>query len=320
MKHGIGVSNGSDAIVASLMALDISPGDEVIVPTFTFFATAGSVLRVGARPVLVDILSDTFNIDPEAVADAVTKRTRAIIPVHLYGLPVDMAPLMTLAQKYGIPVVEDACQAHGAWYKWDGSWRRAGSLGDAAAFSFYASKNLGAMGDAGAVVTNQPVHAQEIRLLRDHGSHRKYIHLRPDGWNSRLDAIQAAVLSAKLKRLDEWNEMRRQAAQHYTAALSGLPLELPVEPDYARHVYHLYVVRSFKRDMLYEKLMEAGVGVGLHYPIPIHRQEAYTYLGFGEGSFPNAERSAATLLSLPMHPMLTQDQIQHVARVLGELL
>jgi dTDP-4-amino-4,6-dideoxygalactose transaminase len=337
VQEAVAVANGTDALWLALIASGIGGGDAVITVPNTFIATVEAITRSGARPLFVDIDLQTSNLDVHALqnfleADCARQddgtikhkasglRVAAIMPVHLYGLPVDMAALQGIAALYALPMIEDACQAHGARYKIDAEWRRAGSLGKAAGFSFYPGKNLGAMGDAGAVVTNDPEMANKIRWLRDHGSSEKYIHETADGWNSRLDAIQAAVLSVKLKKLDEWNACRRQAAALYRKVLEGLPLALPVEPDYAEPVYHLYVVRVEERERLRKELSARGVGVGLHYPIPLHLQKAYNYMGLHEGSFPNTELSAKTLLSLPMHPFLKPDQIQTVGRIFAELL
>jgi dTDP-4-amino-4,6-dideoxygalactose transaminase len=227
---------------------------------------------------------------------------------------------MKLAGPYNLPVIEDACQAHGARLRYNGDWKRAGTIGFAAGFSFYPGKNLGAMGDGGAVAINDPELATKMRWLRDHGSSEKYIHASPDGWNSRLDSLQAAILSIKLKKLDEWNTQRRAAAAHYREVLSGLPLAVPVEPEYAEHVYHLYVVRAAEREALRKGLSERGIGVGMHYPIPLHLQKAYEHLGLGPGSYPQSEDSAATGLSLPMHPALTLEQVQRVAEACAEIL
>jgi dTDP-4-amino-4,6-dideoxygalactose transaminase len=258
--------------------------------------------------------------DGQVIHIKTQRRVTAILPVHLYGLPVDIEALMLLAKEYELPVVEDACQAHGARYKINGEWKRAGTVGVAAGFSFYPGKNLGAMGDGGALATNDPELATRVRYLRDHGSKDKYIHITPDGWNSRLDAMQAAILSIKLKKLDEWNSRRRQAAALYREALAGLPLDLPVEPEYAEHIYHLYVVRTLDRDQLYKELGARGIGVGLHYPIPLHLQKAYEALGYPKGSFPIAEQSASSVLSLPMHPLLSQTQVYQVAEDCKEIM
>jgi dTDP-4-amino-4,6-dideoxygalactose transaminase len=337
VREAVAVANGTDALWLGLIACGIGAGDAVITVPNTFIATVEAITRTGAQPLFVDIDLQTSNLDLQAlrhfleeacirqddgrvVHKASGLRVAAVMPVHLYGLPVDIASLQEIADSYSLVIVEDACQAHGARYKIGGEWKRAGSVGKAAGFSFYPGKNLGAMGDGGAVVANDPEMAQKMRWLRDHGSSEKYIHETADGWNSRLDSIQAAVLSIKLKKLDEWNACRRQAADLYHKVLTGLPLALPEEPDYAEPVYHLFVVRMEHRERLRKQLTERGVGVGLHYPIPLHLQKAYNYLGLKEGSFPNSELSAATLLSLPMHPFLKPDQIQTVGKLFYELV
>jgi dTDP-4-amino-4,6-dideoxygalactose transaminase len=337
VEEAIGVANGTDALWLGLIASGVKFGEAVITVPNTFIATVEAITRAGAHPLFVDIDLQTANMDAEILGafmenechredngDVVhsnsERRVAAIMPVHLYGLPADMKPILDLAAEYGLPVIEDACQAHGARYRLNGEWQRAGTLGRAAGFSFYPGKNLGAMGDAGAIVTNDAELADKMRWLRDHGQSEKYIHITPDGWNSRLDAIQAAVLSAKLRKLDEWNSLRRQAAAHYRESLSELPLELPVEPEYAKHVYHLYVVRAKDRDQLRKELSAQGIGVGLHYPVPLHLQPAYEQLGLKQGAFPNTERSSGTLLSLPMHPALSLDQVEQVAAACANIL
>ena len=337
VKQVVGVANGTDALWLALAALGVGPGDAVITTPNTFIATVEAITRAGSQPLFVDIDLATSTLDPDLLRQFLEQdcrrtddgrvvhlksglRVAAILPVHLYGLPANMQPILELAAEYGLLVVEDACQAHGAKVRVNGTWQRVGGLGAAAGFSFYPAKNLGAMGDGGALSTNDAELAAKLRILRDHGSSDKYIHLTPNGWNSRLDALQAAVLAIKLKKLDEWNARRRAAAEFYRLALAGLPLALPVEPDYAEHVYHLYVVRTAGRETLRKELSERGVGVGLHYPIPLHLQAAYAHLGLPPGSFPNAEGSAATLLSLPMHPALTEAQVQQVAQICKETL
>jgi dTDP-4-amino-4,6-dideoxygalactose transaminase len=333
----VGVANGTDALWLGLIAAGVKPGEMVITVPNTFIATVEAITRASANPLFVDIDLLTATMDVGALRrlletectrgeDGQTIHTKtgsmvsAILPVHLYGFPADMEPILALAKEYHLVVIEDACQAQGTRYRMNGEWVRAGSLGVAAGFSFYPGKNLGAMGDAGAVVTNDQEMAQKMRWLRDHGSSEKYIHNTSLGWNSRLDAIQAAILSAKLKKLDEWNQRRRIAAGQYRQALANLPLELPVEPEYGEHIYHLYVVRAADRESLREGLSAHGIGVGLHYPVPLHLQQAYSHLGLGRGSFPQAECSADTLLSLPMHQALTQDQIEQVAQACKDLL
>jgi dTDP-4-amino-4,6-dideoxygalactose transaminase len=333
----VGVASGTDALWLGLISIGVEPGDAVVTVPNTFIATVEAITRAGAHPLFVDIDLQTANInvdalhalleqechiqdDGRAIHSKTGRRIAAILPVHLYGLPANMEPILELGEKYHLPVVEDACQAHGAKYRLNGDWKRAGTLGAVAGFSFYPGKNLGAMGDAGAVVANDPELANKMRWLRDHGQSEKYIHISSQGWNSRLDAIQAAVLSAKLKKLDEWNSRRRRAAAHYHKALAGLPLDLPIEPEYAEHVYHLYVVRAPDRENLRKELLGRGIGVGLHYPIPLHLQKAYEDLGLKENAFPNAERSASTILSLPMHPTLSLDQVERVAEACASIL
>jgi dTDP-4-amino-4,6-dideoxygalactose transaminase len=333
----VGVASGTDALWLGLNCTGVKPGDAVITVPNTFIATVEAITRAGAHPLFVDIDLQTANMDVDAlqsfleeecnikddgrvIHSKTARRIAAILPVHLYGLPANMKPMLELGAKYHLPVVEDACQAHGARYRLNGVWKRTGTLGTVASFSFYPGKNLGAMGDAGAVVTNDSELANKMRWLRDHGQSEKYIHVSSQGWNSRLDAIQAAVLSAKLKKLEEWNAWRRQAAANYRRVLAELPLELPVEPDYAEHVYHLYVVRAPDRENLRKELLAQGIGVGLHYPIPLHLQRAYEHLGLGEGTFPKTERSASTILSLPMHPALSLDQVEQVAEACARIL
>jgi dTDP-4-amino-4,6-dideoxygalactose transaminase len=337
VKEAVAVANGTDALWLCLKAAGVKPGQAVVTVPNTFIATTEAITRVGASPLFVDIDLDTANMSIEALkvfleeeciqldsGKIIHRKTKhciaAIMPVHLYGLPVDLAPLIKTAEAYNIPIIEDACQAHGAKYCLEGQWKRVGSFGLAAGFSFYPGKNLGAMGDGGAVVTNHPDLAEKIRWLRDHGSSEKYIHITSEGWNSRLDAIQAAVLSAKLKKLDEWNQLRRKAARLYREALSGLPMTLPVDPSYAEHVYHLYVVRVENREHLRKELVSRGVGAALHYPIPLHLQQAYNHLGLKQDSYPNAECSAATILSLPMHPALTEENVNDVAEACKQIL
>jgi len=301
--HCIGVANGLDALHLALRALGVSPGDEVIVPSNTYIATWLAVSQCGATPVPVEPNEATYNIDPGRIEAAITPRTRAILPVHLYGQPADLDPILAIAKKHGLRVIEDAAQAHGARYK----GRRLGSHGDAVAWSFYPGKNLGAMGDAGAVTTNDPQIADRIGLLRNYGSRVKYVN-EVQGCNSRLDPLQAAILRVKLARLDEWNARRAAIAEAYRDGLSGCGLRLPDAPEWAQPVWHLYPVRSPRRDALQKALTQAGVGTLIHYPIPPHLQAAYAELGFGRGAFPLAERCADEVLSLPMGPHLTESQ------------
>jgi len=303
----IGINSGTMALQLALLALGVGPGDEVIVPAHTFVATAAAVSHVGARPVLVDVLARSGNLDPSLLDGAITPRTRAILPVHLYGQPADLDPILEFAEPRGIAVIEDACQAHGALYR----GLPVGTFGIASCFSFYPGKNLGAYGEAGAVATDDPAIAARIRRLRNHGERERYRHVEI-GFNARMEGIQGAVLSVKLRHLDEWNDARRARAANYDAALSDLDLELPgVEPD-RNHVYHLYVVRTEDRDGLRRHLADQGIQTGLHYPVPIHLQEAYRCLGYREGAFPVAERWADRCLSLPMYAELTTAQLDQV--------
>lgn len=309
-KSAVGVSSGTSALWLALRALGIERGDEVITTPNTFIATAEAISSCGATPVFVDIDEQTYTMDPTLLEAAITPRTKAVIPVHLYGQPVDMVPVLDIARRHGLYVVEDACQAHGAEYK----GHRAGSLGHAGCFSFYPGKNLGAYGDAGAVVTNDLDLADTVRLLRDHGQREKYHHLKV-GWNARMDGFQGAILNVKLKYLAQWNEARRRHALSYRRFLTDTAaIALPVEADYAKHVYHIYAVRTRDRDALLKELAREGIGCGIHYPIPVHLQKAYECLGYPKGSFPIVERCANEIISLPMFPELTVPQIEKVAR------
>lgn len=302
--HGIGVSDGTRALHIILRALDIGPGDEVITVSHTFIATGEAIILAGAKPVFVDIDPSTCLMDVFQIEDKITPRTKAILPVHLYGQIVDMDPLMEIASKHGLRVIEDACQAHGAEYK----GRKAGSLGDAAAFSFYYSKNLGAYGEGGFVSTNDDDLAVKIRMLRDHGSGARYHH-DLIGFNARLDEIQAVVLRAKLPHLAEWNEQRREHAYLYNEMLKDAPVQTPSELPGNIPVYHLYVIKTPKRDELQAWLKEQGIFTGIHYPIPLHLQKAMEYLGYKRGDFPVTEQVTAEILSLPMFAELTDEQI-----------
>jgi len=304
--HGIGVSSGTAALHLALLAADVGPGDEVITTPFTFIATVSAIEYAGARPVLVDIDPATFCIDPQAVAAAITPRTKAIIPVHLFGQPADMDPILDLARRHGLRVIEDAAQAHGAEYK----GRRAGSLGDLACFSFYPAKNLGAIGEGGMVVTGDEALARKLRLLRDWGAEKKYHHV-VKGFNLRLEGIQGAVLRVKLRHLERWTEARRAIAARYDAALGAAGIAVPVVRPQVRHVYHTYTVRLPQRDLCQQQLLERGVGTGIHYPVPVHLMPAYQDLGYRRGDFPHAELAATEVLALPVFPELTEAQ-QHV--------
>jgi dTDP-4-amino-4,6-dideoxygalactose transaminase len=298
----VGVASGTSALQLALLASGVGPGDEVITTAHTFIATAEAISHTGATPVFVDIEPRTFNLDPERVAVAVTARTRAIVPVHLYGQAADMPAISRLAAEHGLRVVEDAAQAHGA--EVDG--RRCGTLGDLASWSFYPGKNLGAYGDAGAVSGNDASLLAGVRKLRDHGRTTKYEHDQI-GFGERLDALQAAILGVKLRRLEAWTEDRRSVAARYDAGLAGLPIGLPAEAPGRRHVFHLYVIRSERRDDLLAHLKAAGIDAGIHYPVPLHLQPAYASLGVRRGDLPETERAASEVLSLPIYPELAED-------------
>jgi dTDP-4-amino-4,6-dideoxygalactose transaminase len=319
VREAIAVSSGTDALLAVLMALGVGPGDEVITSTYSFFATAGCISRLGATPVLVDIDPVTCNLDPEAVGAAITPRTRAVIPVHLYGLCADMDPILERASESGIAVVEDACQAIGATYR----GRQAGSMGTAGCFSFFPSKNLGAFGDGGLVTTDDAALAHAIRLLRNHGAEPKYFHKRIGG-NFRLDALQAAVLRVKLPHLARWTGMRRDNAARYDALLASAVLAgrivLPVEPAGRRHIFNQYVVRVPDRDRVRALLTEDGIGTEIYYPVPFHLQECFTPLGHARGDFPQAEAAADSTLALPIYAELSAAQQAAVASALSRAL
>jgi dTDP-4-amino-4,6-dideoxygalactose transaminase len=317
--HAISVSSGTDAILAVLMALGIGAGDEVITSTYSFFATAGCVARVGATPIFVDIDPATFNLEPDAVRAAMSQRTRAIMPVHLFGLCADMDPILDLARTAAIPVVEDACQAIGARYK----GRQAGSIGLAGCFSFFPSKNLGAFGDGGLVTTNDAALAHEVRLLRNHGAEPKYFHRRIGG-NFRLDALQAAVLRVKLPHLERWTRMRRDNASRYDALFRNAGLlervTLPVEPPGWTHIFNQFVIRVPDRDAVRARMAEAGIGTEIYYPVPFHRQECFASLGHAAGGFPHADAAAQASLALPIYAELTGEQQAAVVQALAAAL
>ena len=308
VPYALGVGSGTEALWLSLLACGVGPGDEVITVPSTFMATAEAITYCGARPVFVDVDERTYTIDPEGLPGALTKKTKAIIPVHLFGQPADMDPIVEFARKCGLCVIEDACQAHGAEYK----GRRVGTLGDTACFSFYPGKNLGAFGEAGAIVTVSAELQDRIRILRDHGQVRKYFHSFV-GWNCRMDGIQGAVLRIKLRHLEAGNQRRRAHAAHYDAALNQVGgLLTPVQASWARHVYHVYAIRVSNRDEVIKCLADRGIGTGIHYPVPVHLQEAYRSLGYKRGDFPVAERCAAQFVSLPMYPELTEAHLETV--------
>lgn len=309
VKHAIGLDSGTAALHLAIMALGIGAGDEVITTAHTFIATAEPISLLGARPVFADIDPRTYNMDPDKLEAAITPRTKAIIPVHLYGQPAELGPILDIARKHNIPVIEDAAQAHGALYR----DQKIGSLGDMACFSFYPGKNLGAYGDAGALVTNDDALAQKIRMLRDHGRTSKYEH-EITGYGYRLDGIQGAILDAKLAHLPEWNAKRRAHADYYTELLSNIDdsIVTPYEPAHVRAVYHLYVIRTRKRNELLEYLKTQDIEAGIHYPVPLHLQPVYKNLGYAKGAFPETEKAAEEILSLPIYPELTHAQMERV--------
>jgi dTDP-4-amino-4,6-dideoxygalactose transaminase len=313
-RYAMGVSSGTDALWLVLLALGVGPGDEVITVPNSFMATAEAITYCGATPVFVDVDERTYTMDPAGLEQALTRHTKAIIPVHLFGQPADMDPILEVARKHGLHVVEDAAQAHGAVYK----GRKVGTLGDAACFSFYPGKNLGAFGEAGAVVTNSNDLQEKVRILRDHGQVRKYHHTMI-GWNCRMDGIQAAVLRVKLRYLEQGNLRRRSHAEHYDRALDGVgEMITPAQAAFVRHVYHIYAIRVQERDEVMRLLSENGIGCGVHYPVPIHLQEAYRSLGYERGAFPIAERCASEFVSLPMFPELTPAQLEIVVQGIKE--
>jgi len=340
VEHCVGVGSGTDALRFALIAAGVAPGDSVLTVANTFIATTEAITQAGAVPEFVDIDERTYNIDPEKLREyielhcdrdpssgkPVSRRTgrtiTAIVPVHLYGQMADMDPILNLAEACNLLVVEDACQAHGAEYfsREQQRWRKAGSMGKAAAFSFYPGKNLGACGEAGAVTTNSSEVANTVRKLRDHGQAEKYYH-EIEGYNGRLDAIQAGILRLKLAHLSEWNRQRQEKAEIYRELMCSVDgLTLPFEPSWARAVYHLYVIRVQDRHELHDHLKEAGIGTGIHYPIPLHLQKAYRSLAYPKGDFPVTERAAAEILSLPMYPQLTRAQQENVVQSVKDYL
>lgn len=339
VPHVIGLASGTDAVRIALQIAGVKRDDAVVTVSHTFIGTTEGVEHIGGRPVFVDVDRQTRTMSPAALAtfledrcardragvlrqQSTGRRIGALLPVHLYGQSADMAPILELGERFGVPVVEDAAQAQGAVYRFpDGREALCGSMGVAAAFSFYPGKNLGAMGEAGAVATTDPARARMAILLRDHGQSKKYVHEIAHGTNARLDAIQAAVLSIKLRRLDAWNANRRRAAERYTSGLQGARgLALPLEAPYASHIYHLYVVQTPERDRLRTELAEAGIATGLHYPIPLHLQPAYAGQDVVGGPLPNTEWAAQTCLSLPMHPHLDEQQVDRVVSALETCL
>ena len=312
-RHAVGVGSGTDALHLALRACGVGPGDEVITVAFTAVPTINAISLAGARPVFVDVDPATRTMDPAQVEAALTPRTRALLPVHLYGHAADMAPLQAIAQRHGLWLIEDAAQAHGTTYR----GQRTGTLGHLAAFSFYPTKNLGAYGDAGAVVTNDDALAARLRLLRNYGQTDRYHH-QIEGVNSRLDEVQAAILRVKLRHLDAWNAARRERAARYSAALAGLTT--PREASWTHHTYHLYVVEVPQRTRVQQALSEAGIGTLVHYPVPAHLQPAYAHLGVARGTLPVSERLGDTVLSLPLYPELPLEQVDRVAALLRAIL
>ena len=335
VSQAVACASGTDAVKLALMASGVRAGDAVLTASHTFIATVEAITLIGAHPIFIEIEADTYHLSASALEAHMTENCRlgsdghwvdgdsglsvtAILPIHLYGMMADMQPILDLAKKYNLVVVEDACQAHGASYTLDGKKMKAGSLGDAGAFSFYPAKNLGAMGEGGAVTTQNAAAAARMKLWRDHGSSQKYVHISPDGWNGRLDALQCAILDIKLKKLDEWNERRRQAARWYQERLAGNEkIILPTVPEGREHIYHLYVVRLPDRDKAMKELGAREIGCGLHYPIPLHLQAAYRDLGYCQGDFPITEAVANSVLSLPMFPHITEDMVDYVCKELN---
>ena len=321
VKHAIGVASGTDALLLPLKALDMKPGDEVITTPFTFFATAGAIHNAGGRPVFVDIEPDTYNIDPNRVEDAITPRTRAIVPVHLFGQMADMKPLREIADRHGLMLLEDGAQAIGARQRIDGEWIVTGQIGTCAAFSFFPSKNLGGFGDGGMVVTNDAKLAERLRRLRVHGGLKMYHHDEV-GTNSRLDALQAAVLHAKLPHLPAWSEARRRNAAWYDQRFADLEragkLVRPVVRDYNESIYNQYTLRVENRDALREHLNARGIGNAVYYPLPLHLQPCFAYLGYREGDFPESERASQQVVSIPIFPELSAAELEEVATAIEE--
>ena len=305
----IALNSGTSALHLALLAAGVGPGDEVITVPFTFVASVAAILYTGARPVLVDIDPRTFTMDPTAIEAAISRRTKAILPVHLYGQPADMDPIMEVARRHGLVVIEDAAQAHGAKYK----GRPVGSIGDMACFSFYPGKNLGAYGEGGAVTTSNLEYARTVRMLRDWGQDRKYHHV-VRGFNYRMEGFQGAILRVKLRHLESWTDARRAVANLYNERLTNSGVETPTEMPWARHVYHVYTVRSEDRDSLHEALLVEGIQTGIHYPVPAHLQPAYADLAYGRGAFPRSEEAATKVLSLPLYPELSSQAVAEVAR------
>jgi dTDP-4-amino-4,6-dideoxygalactose transaminase len=315
VEHCLAVNSGTSALHLALLAAGVGPGDEVITVSMTFVATTAAILYSGAKPVFVDVDPVTWTMDPSLIEAAITSRTRAILPVHLHGLMADMDAIMEIARRHGLIVIEDAAQAHGAEYR----GRRAGSIGDLGCFSFYPGKNLGAYGEGGAIVTNRPEFAERISLLKDWGQESKYNHVVP-GFNYRMDGIQGAILNVKMKYIEEWTEARRTAATQYDQLLGSLSFGRPTPPAHCRHVYHVYALTLARRDELLKLLQTARIGVGIHYPVPVHLQKAYASLGYGIGDLPVTETLAKKFLSLPIYAELRPEQIATVVRELEKVL
>ncbi|HZD59599.1 MAG TPA: DegT/DnrJ/EryC1/StrS family aminotransferase [Anaerolineae bacterium] len=307
-KYAVGVANGTDALVLSLDAIGVGPGDEVITSPFTFYASAESISRLGAKPVFVDIDSQTYNLVPDQIEAKITPRTKAIMPVHIFGQPAEMDAINEIAARHNIKVIEDACQAIGAEYH----GKKVGSLGDAACFSFFPSKNLGGAGDGGCMVTNDEELASRVKALRQHGSTKKYYHSLV-GYNSRLDAIQAAILSVKLKYIDTWNDLRRQKANYYNELFSEMEIVTPVERAHVKHVYHLYIIRVPNRADIESALKAEGIGCGVYYPVPLHLQDVYQDLGYKVGDLPVSEAASHETLAIPLYPELKTEDMQKIA-------
>ena len=315
-KYGIGVNSGTDALYLACSALNITVGDEVILPTYTFIATALCISYTGATPVFVDIEEDTYNIDPQKLKEAITEKTKAVIPVHLYGQPANMDEIKSICEVNDIAVIEDAAQAHGATYK----NTKVGALGDIACFSFYPTKSLGAFGDGGMIVTSRDDIYEQACSLRDYGRTDRYSH-KIKGYNSRLDSVQAVVVNAKLKRLDQWNQMRNQVAQKYISLLQDLPgVIVPRMESDRTHIFQTFAIRIPNRDAVLKAMQDKGIGVLIHYPIPVHMQEAYADCGKGEGDFPVSEKIAKEIMSLPMFPHMQEEQVETVVQTLKEVM
>ncbi|MGH7953886.1 MAG: DegT/DnrJ/EryC1/StrS family aminotransferase [Limisphaerales bacterium] len=310
-EHCVGFNSGTSALHVAMLLLGVKPGDEVVTTPFTFVATSWAISYAGAKPVYVDIEDATMNLDPKLLERAITPRTKAVVPVHLYGQPFDVDAILEICRRHKLPLVEDACQSHGAKYK----NKIVGTFGDISAFSFYPGKNLGACGEGGALVTNDSAFAARAKSLREHGSTVRYYH-DEIGFNYRMEGIQGAVLGVKLKHLEKWTDERRRVAHRYHELLKDTPLLLPLEASYAQSAWHLYVVRHPRRDDLKKYLEENGVGCALHYPVPLHLQKCYANLGYKAGDFPVAEKAARECLSLPIFPELTEEQIQRVVEVI----